>query len=229
MENKIKDLRQQLLNFEFSKSLSKNDFFVSESNFYAYNLLLSWPKWEKKIINIHGERYSGKTHLIEIFLKKNKGLIIDVKKFENYDLDELRYNENIIIENISDEIDESLFYSFIDTIDKYNKFLILTSNKSLNDFNFKLEDLKSRLKNCLFAEIQKPDDILIQALITKNLADYQITIDSKLIDFISKRITRSFTKIREFICTIDEISLKKKKPINMKIIKEILEGKLENI
>ena len=70
---------------------------------------------------------------------------------------------------------------------------------------------------------------MIQALITKNLADYQITIDSKLIDFISKRITRSFTKIREFICTIDEISLKKKKPINMKIIKEILEGKLENI
>ena len=229
MENKVKDLRQQLLNFEFSKSLSKNDFFVSESNFYAYSLLLSWPKWEKKIINIHGERYSGKTHLIEIFLKKNKGLIIDVKKFENYDLDELRFNENIIIENISDEIDESLFYSFIDTIDKYNKFLILTSNKPLNDFNFKLKDLKSRIKNCLFAEIQKPDDILIQALITKNLADYQITIDSKLIDFISKRITRSFTKIREFICTIDEISLKKKKPINMKIIKEILEDKLENI
>ena len=229
MENKIKDLRQQLLNFEFSKSLSKNDFFVSESNFYAYNLLLSWPKWEKKIINIHGERYSGKTHLIEIFLKKNKGLIIDVEKFKNYDLDKLRFNENIIIDNISDEIDESLFYSFIDTIDKYNKFLILTSNKSLNDFNFKLKDLKSRLKNCLFAEIQKPDDILIQALITKNLADYQITIDSKLIDFISKRITRSFTKIREFICTIDEISLKKKKPINMKIIKEILEDKLENI
>ena len=229
MENKIRDLRQQLFNFKFSKSLSKNDFFVSESNFYAYSLLSSWPKWEKKIINIHGERYSGKTHLIEIFLKKNKGLIIDVKKFENYDLDELRYNENIIIENISDEIDESLFYSFIDTIDKYNKFLILTSNKPLNDFNFKLKDLKSRIKNCLFAEIQKPDDILIQALITKNLADYQITIDSKLIDFISKRITRSFTKIREFICTIDEISLKKKKPINMKIIKEILEDKLENI
>ena len=49
--------------------------------------------------------------------------------------------------------------------------------------NLKLKDLKSRLKNCLFAEIQKPDDILIQALITKNLADYQITLDSKLIDF----------------------------------------------
>ena len=210
MENKVKDLRQQLFNFEFNKSLSKHDFFVSESNFYAYNLLLSWPKWEKKILNIYGERYSGKTHLIQIFLEKNKGLIIDLNKLNDYDLDKLRFNENIIIDNITDEFDETLFYSFIDTIDKYNKFLILTSNKSVNDLNLKLNDLKSRLKNCLFAEIQKPDDNLIQALITKSLSDCQITLDSKLIDFVSKRITRSYSKIREFICTIDEISLKKK-------------------
>ena len=227
MESKIKDLRQQLFNFELRKSYNKNDFFVSESNFYAYNLLLSWPNWEKKIINIYGERHSGKSHLIQIFLNKNKGLILDLKKLKNYDLEELRLYQNIIIDNISNGLDESLLYSLIDTIEKYNKFLILTSNKSLNDLNFKLEDLKSRLKNCLYAEILKPDDILIKALITKNLADYQLTLDSKLIDFASKRIKRSYKNIKEFVCTIDEISLKKKKPINMKIIKKILEDKLE--
>ncbi len=227
MESKIKDLRQELFNFNFNKSLQQNDFFVSESNFYAYNLLLSWPKWEKKIVNIFGERYSGKTHLIEIFLEKNKGIVVNLSDLKNYDLEKLRFNENLIIENISDGFDETLFYSLIDTIDKYNKFLILTSKKSLTDINIKLDDLKSRLKNCLFAEIKKPDDILIQALITKNLADHQISIDSKLVDFISKRITRSYGKIKEFVCTIDEISLKKKKPINLKIIKEILEEKFD--
>ena len=229
MENKVNDLRQQLFNFELNKSFNKNDFFVSESNFYAYKLLLSWPKWEKKIINIYGEKYSGKSHLVEIFLEKYNGLKINLKDLKSYDLDELRFNENIIIDNISNDLDESLFYSLIDIIEKYNKFLILTSNISLNDLNFKLDDLKSRLKNCLYAEIQKPDDILIKALITKNLADFQITIESKLVDYISKRITRSYLKIREFVCTINEISLKKKKPINMKIIKEILEGKIESL
>ena len=223
MENKIKDLRQQLFDFEYNKSFNKNDFFVSESNFYAYNLLLSWPKWEKKILNIYGERNSGKTHLIKIFLQKNSGIILDPLKLKDYELEEIRFNENIILENIEKNLDENLLYSLIDIIEKYNKFLILTSNKPLIDLNIKLKDLKSRLKNCLFAEIDKPDDILIKALITKNLADHQISIDSKLIDFISKRITRSYDKIREFVCTIDKISLKKKKPINIKIIKEILE------
>ena len=210
MENKIKDLRQQLFDFEYNKSFNKNDFFVSESNFYAYNLLLSWPKWEKKILNIYGERNSGKTHLIKIFLQKNNGIILDPLKLKDYELEEIRFNENIILENIEKNLDENLLYSLIDIIEKYNKFLILTSNKPLIDLNIKLKDLKSRLKNCLFAEIDKPDDILIKALITKNLADHQISIDSKLIDFISKRITRSYDKIREFVCTIDKISLKKK-------------------
>ena len=186
MENKIKDLRQQLFNFEFNKSFNKNDFFVSESNFYAYNLLLSWPKWEKKILNIYGERNSGKTHLIKIFLQKNNGIILDPLKLKDYELEEIRFNENIILENIEKNLDENLLYSLIDIIEKYNKFLILTSNKPLIDLNIKLKDLKSRLKNCLFAEIDKPDDILIKALITKNLADHQISIDSKLI-FIKKK------------------------------------------
>ena len=131
MENKIKDLRQQLFDFKFNKSLNVNDFFVSDSNFYAYNLLHSWPKWEKKIINIFGERYSGKTHLIEIFLEKNKGLKLDLNDLMNYDLDRLRFNENIIIENLNEGFEETLFYSLIEKLklkkwgDKVAPFLLI--------------------------------------------------------------------------------------------------------
>ena len=63
---------------------------------------------------------------------------------------------------------------------------------------------------------------LLYALILKNLSDRQISIDKKLIDFIIKRIDRSYGKISEFIYKIDEISLKRKKPIDFKIIKEAL-------
>ena len=47
-------------------------------------------------------------------------------------------------------------------------------------------------------------------------------IDEKLINFVVKRIPRSYSKIFEFIYKIDEISLKKKKSIDQKIIKEVL-------
>ena len=95
----------------------------------------------------------------------------------------------------------------------------------INEFEFKLEDLKSRSKNFLLANIEKPNDELIYALILKNLSDRQISIDKKLIDFIIKRIERSYGKIFEFIYKIDQISLKKKKAIDIKIIKEVLKVK----
>jgi len=101
--------------------------------------------------------------------------------------------------------------------------LIITSTKPISEINFKLEDLRSRTKNCLFANIQNPDDELMFALILKNLSDRQITLDKKLIDFIIKRIERSYGKIFEFIYKIDKISLKKKKSIDFKIINEALE------
>ena len=56
----------------------------------------------------------------------------------------------------------------------------------------------------------------------KNFSDRQITIDKKLIDFIIKRVDRSYGKIFEFIYKIDELSLKKKKPIDFKSIKDVL-------
>jgi len=49
-----------------------------------------------------------------------------------------------------------------------------------------------------------------------------IAAGMKIIEFIINRIDRSYSKISEFIYKIDELSLKKKKPINLKTIKEIL-------
>ena len=88
--------------------------------------------------------------------------------------------------------------------------------------NFLLDDLKSRSKNCLFAKIENPDDDLIFAIILKNFSDRQIKVEKRIIEFIISRIDRSYSKIYEFIYKIDELSLKKKKPINLKTIREIL-------
>ena len=74
----------------------------------------------------------------------------------------------------------------------------------------------------MILDILKPDDELIFALLIKNLSDRQIIIEKKLLNYIVKRIHRSYSKIFDFIYKIDEISLKKKKSIDFKIIKNVL-------
>ena len=88
--------------------------------------------------------------------------------------------------------------------------------------DFKLNDLKSRTKSFLLLNIEKPDDKLVFAIILKNLSDRQILLDKKLISYIIKRIDRSYSKIHEFVYKIDQLSLKKRKSIDLNIIKEVL-------
>ena len=221
----MKNLNQLLLNFDLQQNYKDEDFYVSKSNYLAFNLINSWPRWEKNIVNIHGEKYCGKTHLSNIFVKKFNAISIQSCDFKNENLKEFKVSENLILENFDLNVDEKLIYTLFNIADQDNKYIIINSLSPINELQFKLEDLRSRVKNCLFAKIENPDDELIFAILLKNFSDRQIFIDKKLIDFIIKRIERSYGKIYEFIYKIDEISLKKKKSIDFKIIKEVLEEK----
>jgi len=218
----MKSLNQLLFDFNQKQNFNYNDFYVSKSNFYAFQIIEKWPKWEKNILNIYGEKFSGKTHLANIFLNKNKGIKINENQVNDELYKKLKLYENIIIDNFENKCDEKLMYSIFNLVDQDNKFLIINSINPINGINFELEDLRSRSKNCLFAKIEQPDDELMFAIILKSFSDRQVLIDKKLIDFIIKRIDRSYGKIADFIYKVDELSLKKKKAIDLKIIKEIL-------
>ena len=216
-------LNQSLLKFELEQNFAYDDFFVSKCNFFAFNLIETWPKWEKNILNINGEKFCGKTHLSEIFKKKYKALIITNEEINNNFLNRIRFHENIIVDNLEFISDEKILYSIINFAEQYNKYLIINSLKPLNSIDFTLPDLKSRLKNCIYAKIEKPDDDMIFALVLKHFSDRQIKIEKKIIEYITKRIERSYGKILEFIYKVDQFSLINKKPIDYKSIKKILE------
>ena len=219
----MKSLNQLLLDFDYEQNFRDDDFYVGKSNFYPFELINNWPKWEKNFLNISGDKSSGKTHLTNIFLKKFNGTRIESNLLDNESLKKIKPYQNIVLENLNLDVNENLIYSLFNIIDQDNKFLIITSSEPIVEIDFKLKDLKTRTINCLLAKIEKPDDELMFALILKNLSDRQITLDKKLIDFIIKRVERSYGKIFEFIYKIDKISLKKKKSIDFKIINEALE------
>ena len=140
----------------------------------------------------------------------------------NHFFKKIKFYKNIILEDLTLKINEKLFYSLINIVEAENKHLIVTSDVSIVNLNFKLSDLKSRSKNFTLTSIENPDDDLIFALVLKNLSDRQISINKKLIDYIIKRIDRSYSNISDFVYKIDQLSLKKKRSIDFKIIKEVL-------
>ena len=218
----MRDINQQLIEFNFEKNFRHNDFFVSKSNKHIFNLLNCWPNWEKNFLNISGEKFSGKSHLVDIFLKKFKGIKLDATILNNESLKKIKTHQNVVLENLTTKVDENLIYSLLNIIDQDNKYILITTIDPIVYLKFDLVDLNSRLKNFLLMNIEKPDDELIFALILKNLSDRQISLEKKLVNYIIKRIDRSYGKIFDFIYKIDQLSLIKKKSIDLKIINKVL-------
>ena len=218
----MRELNQLLLDFDYKIEFNEHDYFVSKSNFFAFNLIQNWPNWEKKILNISGDKFSGKTHLAKIFQGKSNALYLTKNNINEEIFKKIKLKESIIIDDFEIINNEKLLYSLFNLIYQDNKYLLILSSKSINEIHYKLDDLNSRAKNCIFAKIENPEDDLIFAIILKSFSDRQIKLEKKIVEFIIKRIDRSYGKIYEFIYKVDQLSLKKKKPINFKTIKEIL-------
>ena len=213
---------QLILKFPEHRAYKKEDFYVSPSNQEAYDFINSWPKWIKRIINIYGPSGSGKSHLSSILKTKTKCLEILPKELNENVIFEFKTKEVLIIENFNEEIPEKLLFSLCNVALQDNKYFLINSIKPIISYKFKLPDLMSRIKSSLTIGIKLPSDDLISAIIAKNFSDKQIKVEEKHIDYIIKRIDRSYEKISQFILTLDKYSLKKGSPFGLKLIKEVL-------
>ena len=213
---------QLILKFPTHRAYKKEDFYVSSSNQEAYDFINSWPKWIKRIINIFGPTGSGKSHLASMLKSKTSCLWIDSKELNEKTFLKFKTNEALIIENLNEKISEKLLFTLWNTALQDNKYFLITSTKPINSYKFKMNDLVSRVNSSLIIGISLPSDDLISVILAKNFSDKQIKVEKKHIDYIIKRIDRSYEKISQFILTLDKYSLKKGSPFSLKLIKEVL-------
>ena len=121
----MKSLNQLLLDFDYEQNFKDDDFYVGKSNYYPFELINKWPQWEKNFLNISGDKFSGKTHLTNIFLKKFSGIRVESKVLNDENLREIKPYQNVVLENLNLDVNEKLIYTLFNIIDQDNKFLII--------------------------------------------------------------------------------------------------------
>tara|TARA_Y100001970_G_scaffold10087_1_gene11932 strand:- start:3106 stop:3738 length:633 start_codon:yes stop_codon:yes gene_type:complete len=210
-------MEQTFFNYNLKPNINIENYFVGESNIYAFKTLI-----KNHLINnnyfLVGPSKSGKTHLSYIWKKKYNALIYD----NNLD-DILKSNNNILIENIFDNLNEENIFHIINYCNNKKLKILINSKFSLNEYNFKLPDLSSRLKTFISIKIDLPDDELLINLLLKLFHDKQIIIKNpEIFNYIIKRVDRSYEKIFVLVNKIDKLLMKKNKQLTIPLIKDLI-------
>ena len=207
-------IKQKSFTYKFNDEINEQNFFVNQTNFYAFNALMIN---NSKHSFLYGLKKSGKSYLGQIWLKKNKAIQLN----GNYEYF-LNNDVNILIDDLLLYNEEKVFHIVNNCILNNLKILITSSNK-INEIRFKFNDLSSRLKTFSNLEIFQPDDEMLLTILTKLLIDKQFIINTNdIFEYILRRVDRSYQGIHDIVNKLDVLSLEKKRQLTIPLIKEIL-------
>ena len=214
--------QQLILNLRSLPSMDRNDYFVSEVNKEAVTWLDAWPNWTTFGFIVCGPLGSGKSHLAQVLKTLSHGDIIEAKDISNKNIDQLSEKKCLIIENLESLTSETLLFHLYNMLLENKNNLMLTSKFNVSQINFELPDLKSRLLSMPQVSIGLPDDRLLKNLLIKQFLDKGILVEMDVIDYLIKRIDRSFEAISKLVAKIDFKSLEKAKKITIPFIKNTI-------
>ena len=202
-------------------SYHSDDFVVSSSNRLAYDYVVRWPQWDSPFLWIYGPPACGKTHLLHILAEKARVPVHSQLDTSISSLELFGSNNLLILDDIRiQKAEETLFHAI--NFAKEKGYSILFSHRQPPArLELMLPDLASRLRAIPTAAITDPDDVVLQAVMVKQLADRQLSVPPEVVQFILKRIDRSCLAVFEIVERMDRASLEQGRTITLPFIKTL--------
>ncbi|MDC0421178.1 DnaA/Hda family protein [Gammaproteobacteria bacterium] len=211
---------------------SFDNFYVTKSN---KQLLLTL---QDEIFNddllIFGTKDSGKTFLLQALCnlydnKRKSAFFLPIKQAIELSTDILDSLENIDlvcidgIENVvGNKTWETAIFNLINRSLNTDNRLIFTSSKNIDDMNFELKDLDSRLRKLQSHELHcLADDDLLSAL--RHIASLRsIELGDKEAQYLLTYANRNIADLVQILESLDQLSMEMKRRITIPLIKEVI-------
>ena len=100
--------------------------------------------------------------------------------------------------------------------------LLLVTSRPPGEWKIALPDLASRLGAALLLEIGAPDDAMLAALIADHAARRGLVLGEGVSAWLLPRIERSHAAVEALIAEIDRLSLERKQPVTISLLREAL-------
>jgi chromosomal replication initiation ATPase DnaA len=205
------------LPLETGNALSRDAFVVAPGNAKPFVFLESWPNWPVSAVALFGPPASGKTHLAHIWAARSGAAVIAARDLT------APLTGPAVVEDIDGGLSpagETALFAMLEA----GGPLLLTAHTAPGQWPAGLPDLVSRYRALLSFELGAPDEALLLALAVKLFADRQLLVPENVVTGLVRGLERSPAALRDFIARADRLALSRQKPVNLQLIRALMEN-----
>ncbi len=214
--------RQLALTLPHEPALGAGDFLVGDANREAFEAVERWPDWPAPLLWLWGPAGSGKSHLVEIWRTRSDAVLVPAPNLHSDAVEEILASGAAAIEGIDAGVDERALFHLLNLARQREASLLLTSRQGPDLFAPPLPDLASRLRAAHGIEVRAPGDDLLQQVLVKLFADRQLLVDPTVVDFILKRMERSFEAANAVVAALDGAALAEGRSVSRALASDVL-------
>ncbi|MDB5430701.1 MAG: DnaA-related protein [Caulobacter sp.] len=207
------------LRFDLGRAppLERDDFVVSPANLEAVRMLDAWPEWRAGCLTLVGPEACGKTHLASIWAAETGAV-----RAGSAPLSELR-GRPVLLEGAERGVDDETLFHLIEMAAEPGGGLLMTSRLLPLAWSSDLPDLRSRLNALPVAQIDAPDDRVLEGALRRFFEARHITPAEEIYPYLLARMERSVPRAWELVAMLDDAALERGQAVSRALARQILE------
>lgn len=217
--------QQLAFDLDFRAALGREDFLVSPVNAAAVATIDDWERWPQRAHAIVGPAGSGKSHLVEVWRSVSQAMRVAGGALTENVVPAATDAGAIAVEDIDRGIgEERILFHLFNLAREGRLALLITSRAMPGEIEIALPDLRSRLRAVALTRIEPPDEGLLRALLVKLLADRQLEVAPRVIEYVIPRMERSADAARRFVRDLDRQALAARRLVTIHLAREVLDA-----
>ena len=217
--------RQLRLSLKRPASHTRDEFVHGASNALALAAIDAWPRWSGGCLALVGPASSGKTHLARAWAANAHAVALDRLSPDI----SAAAGHPVLLEDVDQGVDEEALFHLINLAARKGGGLLLTARTLPGSWPAALPDLRSRLNALPVAQIEAPDDEVLEGVLKKFFRERNIRPNDDVYSYLLKRMERSIAGARAIVERLDETDHPDIRPVSRVLAREILDGDNQNL
>lgn len=203
-------------------ALGADDFLVAPPNEAAVAWIDRWPDWPGGVLALWGPPASGKSHLVQVWRTLSGAPLIAAEALDLAAVPDLAALPALALDCAeATGLPERPLLHLLN-LRRGQGSLLLAARAAPAQWPVALPDLASRLAALPAVRLDPPDDALLRGLLVKLFADRQLDPAPEVIEYVGRRIERSFAAAEAAVAALDAAALAERRPVTVGLARRVL-------